>query len=75
MEKRYTITWIDQNIVRVEDHQEDDEFYMNGDVYVIRKYRAMGTQEGNAYLTGFLDGVNYCDSQLKNCLHNFINRE
>lgn len=72
---RFKITWVSQNEVSVEDSEKDDLFYMDGCLKVIERFEALPEAEADLFLAGFLEGVDFCDSQLKHCIHNFIRRE
>jgi len=75
MGKRWKVKWISQNTVEVDDTREDDLFYMNGDVEVLKRFEELPDEQAELFFEGFLAGVEYCDGQLKHCFHNFINQE
>lgn len=73
--RRYTVKWVEQNLVEVIDEQTDDLWYMNGHAPMIRRYESLPPLQANIYFEGYMEGVNWCDSQLKHVEHNFLWKE
>jgi hypothetical protein len=72
---RWKYKWVDQNAIEIIDTNTGDCFYINGCVEILKRYDGLPVGEANRFMEGYLAGIDWCDSQLKHCLHNFIRRD
>lgn len=75
---RFKMRWVDQNMVEVDDLQTEDLFCIGSCVAALERFDKLKERDpnlANMFFEGFLDGINFCDNQLKYVTHNFVRRE